>query len=435
MSYHKKLRQKSLLGAGLFCLLLPAVALAGGYLLSAHGSTTAGVARPTMISAGYGQGNCAHCHEMHASLGGVEPAPAGGAPSPYAVFAQNFDTTFTANPYLQGSDFCFYCHNSTGSVQQVTNQDYSATFGNGDSTGPQSIMAAFNQASYHNLADIKTFLSNNSSTYPWFSSSYSNPCNGCHNPHLAKRNWYSGLTGFPLNSAISKPTGHFSLWGESQLMSAYTNSYDAPYVTYQSTYSTSYREPAGVGAANGSKTPDYSGFCTDCHTSTATIYSTTLGRNLKMIDWTSAGDVHGGFARYSSAISNRDPYAHDAATSNFVLSCLDCHEPHGSPNIMLLRRRINGENLEGNITTTNVMGYVCRRCHLDDKGAAAGTNTLNKWQYVHHLASYHPYTPNQCGFCHGSGGPTPPPIPCGNCHGHGMTDSWAGSRATGNKAF
>lgn len=424
MPYKQKLTRKAAFGVGLFCLFLPAAALAGAYLLSAHGSSTVGVARSVMTSAGYGQGNCGHCHEMHASLAGDEPAPAGGAASPYALFAESLDPATT--PYLEASNFCFYCHNSTGSAQQVTNPDYSERFGGGDiGVGPQSIMAAFNQLSYHNLGDIKTFFGENSSAYPWFSDD-SNPCDGCHNPHLAKQNWVS----IPANSAISKPSDHFNLWGVSQLMSAY--SYEAPYAIWQSTYAAVNREPNKGTTTDGSKTPDYVGFCTDCHTSTNTnIGSTKLGRKLRVINWVS--EKHGGFPR-DVGIDIRQPYA--ALTSgNFVLSCLDCHEPHGSPNIMLLRRRINGEDLvEGNVTTTDAMGYVCRRCHTDDLTADAGTKLLNKWKYVHHIAPDHPYNAQPvCTVCHTLGQGFP--IPCGNCHGHGMTDSGGLSQVTNRKTF
>lgn len=423
MSYKQGLTRKAALVAGLFCLLLPAVALAGAYLLSAHGSGTAGVARSVITSAGYGRGNCAHCHEMHASLAGVEPAPVSGAASPYALFAESLDL---GKPYNETSNFCFSCHNSTGSAQQVTNKDYSEAFGGASADVPQSIMADFNQVSSHHLGDLKTFV-NNSSAYPWFSDS-GNPCNGCHNPHLAKRNWVSSEAGFPLLSAISKPSNHFSLWGESQLMSAYS-SYEAPYSSGTN------REPAGVGEANGSKTPDYVGFCTDCHNSTNTIWSTSLSRNLRVINWAVSGEKHGGFSR-DVGIIIREPYLTASATkSNFVLSCLDCHEPHGSPNIMLLRRRINGENLEGTITATNVMGYACKRCHKDDLAAGQGTNQANKWRYIHHDAPDKPYNAFQCTSCHGAVGPNPPPIPCGNCHMHGMTDSWAPTQTTGRKTF
>lgn len=434
MSYRKKLRQKIILGVWGGCLLVPVTVMAGAYLLSAHGSSSIGVARPAMTSAGYGRGNCAHCHEMHASLGGVEPAPVGGAPSPYTLFAVSNDF---GKPYTQSSNFCFNCHSDLGSVQQVINMDYSQRFGGGDSSGSQSIMSAFNLASSHNLSDIKTFLGNNPGTYPWFSSSYSNPCNGCHNPHLAKRNWVA----IPSNSAISKPSGvnHFSLWGEAspQLMSSY--SYEAPYSTFQTNYVAVYREPNAGSTTDGSITPDYVGFCTDCHNTQTTISSSTLGI-VKKIDWSvSTGDIHGGFQRYYNSISLRQPYSTASqAKSNLVLSCLDCHEPHGSSNIMLLRRRINGQNLEGTITTTNVMGYACRRCHLDDLLANAGTITLNKWQYVHHLVTNAPYpNPVQCSSCHG-GTPSSNPIPCGNCHFHGGTDSWLatiGKTPTYRKTF
>lgn len=401
MSYKQKLTRKAALGAGLFCLFLPAAALAGAYLLSAHGSGTVGVSRAVMAGAGYARGNCGHCHEMHASLAGNEPAPDGGAASPYVLFAGSLDPA--VKPYTEASNFCFYCHNSTGSAQQVTNRDYSETFGGGTATGPQSIMAAFNQLSYHNLGDIKTFV-NNSSAYPWFSDS-SNPCDGCHNPHLAKRNWVS----IPSQSAISKPSGHFNLWGEAspQLMSAY--SYEAPY----SNTGTLKREPDNGTTTDGSKTPDYVGFCTDCHTSANTIWSTTLNRNLRVINWAVDGEKHGGYPRDNNPTNFREPYDTAASSkSNFVFSCLDCHEPHGSTNIALIRRRVNGADLSGAISTFNALGPLCNRCHTGGMEA------------IHHTVAGAPYpSPGSCSTCHG-GSPYSNPIPCGNCHFHGSDDSW-----------
>jgi hypothetical protein len=404
--------------------LLTSLAVGGSYRDSAHGDAASGVNRSPIDPKfeGYATGNCAHCHEMHASLEGVEPAPSGGA-APHVLFARNFNSARIENLYVESDNLCFYCH-SNNAGQRVINLDYSGAFG-GATSGPQSIMEAFNQGSYHNLYDIWSFLRNNQ---PWFTD-ISNPCSGCHNPHLARRNWDSGKPGFPLLSAISKPSDHLSLWGEAELMSSF--SYEAPY-SFGLT-----REPAGVGTPDGDKTPNYVGFCTDCHNPANSIWSTSLNRHLKMINGGETGekrDKHGTYAR-DGADHFREPYAEAAGIkNNFVLSCLDCHEPHGSANIMLLRRRINGENLEETVVTTDAMGHVCRRCHQDDQTAQPGTGLANRWEFIHHEAAGAPYAKSSCTDCHGSGEPVPP-IPCGNCHGHGMSDSWAGPHQTGRKTF
>lgn len=402
----------------------------GGYLDSAHGNSSYGVNRSILDGkfANYATGNCAHCHESHASIDGVEPAPAAG-PASHAVFAESFNAGRAQNPYLESDNFCFYCH-SDSSGQQVVNRNYSSTFGGGDiGTGPQSVLAAFNQTSYHNLFDIWTFLNTDPGFSAWFAGR-GNPCSGCHNPHLAKRNWDGLLAGFPLLSAISKPAAANSLWGEAEVMSAYL-SYEAPYSSVPN------REPAGVGDPDGASTPDYAGFCGSCHNTATTISSTTLGREVKKINWQSVGlyqNKHGELSRDGSD-HFREPYATAAALkSNFVLSCLDCHEPHGSFSIVLLRSRVNGEELEGTVDSVDAMTHLCKRCHTDDLTASAGTNEADKWEFVHHLATDAPYPEANCVTCHASGdGSTP--VACGNCHGHGMDDSWAGASQTGRITF
>jgi hypothetical protein len=363
----------------LFFLLCQTV-WAGSYLDSAHGDLNNGVFRTATDTLGYARGNCAHCHEMHASIKGSEPAPASGAPAPFCVFAQNLNASVNTGPYQESDNFCFYCHNSNGSAQEVVNYDYSRAFGCDTFGGPTSIRSAFNQTSYHNLKDIWSFAQGN---FSWFEE-YSNPCNACHNPHLAKRNWTDPDN--PLLSAMSKPSDHFSLWGTTELMSGY--SYEAPYCS-----GTANREPGGTGTHNGSTTPDYVGFCTDCHNT---------------------------------------PYLTASATnSNFVLSCLDCHEPHGAPNIMLIRRRVNGENLEEAVSSSsNTLGYLCTRCHEADTGSA----TPPKWREVHHFAGDAPYPSpgSQCGQrCHQKSpdcnGTECQSINCDNCHFHNGNDNWLNS--------
>jgi hypothetical protein len=409
---------------------IPLPAAAGPYRDSAHGNSSYGVDRSAIDGnyAQYATGNCGHCHEAHASYQGAEPAPANG-PAAHALFAAGFNSNRTRNAYLESDDFCFYCHNSD-SGPQVINQDYSTTFGGGATgSGPQSIMAAFNQTSYHNLYDIWNFLSNDATYSTWFAKR-GNPCSACHNSHMAKRNSDSAQPGFPLLSAISRPGVSGSLWGESEVMSAYFG-YEAPFA-YANT-----REPAGVGDQDGAKTPDFVGFCTSCHNPDKTLWSTTLNRELKKINWGNTGEgqnKHGALSREGTD-HFREPYATAApAKSNFVLSCLDCHEAHGSENVVLLRRRINGEDLEGILASTDAMSYACKRCHQDDLEAAAGTGVADRWEYVHHLAADAPYAKSNCIDCHASIDGSLP-VACGNCHGHGMDDSWAVANPTGRKTF
>lgn len=417
--------------AGMTWVALAAPLQAGSYRLSAHGDSVKGVNALVLDPkfATYATGNCAHCHQMHASIEGGEPAPLDG-PAPHALFSKSFNVATLQNPYLETNDFCFHCHSDFG--QQVVNQDYSGAFGGATlGTGPTTILAAFNQTSYHNLYDIWKFLQQKPA-YSWFGAA-GNPCSACHNSHLAKSNWDNARPGFPLLSTIAKPDNHTTLWGETELMKSYF-SYEAPFAFGIT------REPAGVGEADGGKTPDYVAFCTSCHNRDAVIWSTTLNREIKKIDWGVIGvqqEKHGPFAR-DGVSQFREPYATAAAIkSNFILSCLDCHEAHGAENIMLLRRRINGENLAGAISSTDVMGEACKRCHKDDLAAASGTGLENQWEFVHHGAPGAPYVKTQCSTCHEAPASAGTPISCGNCHGHGMTDSWLlpSGRQSGRKTF
>jgi len=414
-----------------FCLPIQA----GIYSLSAHGNSSYGVKRSDTNLSSYSQGNCAHCHEQHASINGTEPSPSSGTTPPtasnFCLFADNFSGTTTGS-YSQSDDFCFYCHTSLGSLQVngITNEDYSATFG-GATASVTGIMDAFNQTSYHNLYDVLNFAK---SYWPSTFTSDSNPCVACHNPHLARRN--KAYSGNPSYTAISKPSAHNQLWGDDtgEKLSDFTSNYQAPYY-YGST--TTY-EPDGQGKPIngwGSNMPDYDSFCTDCHNSTNTIYSTTLGRNLYTIDWITTGgetggDKHGKNAATTS-LNIKDPFASSdlGITTGFVLSCLDCHEPHGSPNVMLVRREVNGGDLAGNITAyvSSSWPYLCSRCHKDDSYYGGYSY---KFRYVHHLDTEAPYPVwGSCGSCHGMGGGGggdwgKSQIACYHCHFHGADDSW-----------
>lgn len=404
------------------------------YTDSAHGNSTYGVNRTSLnspINFGYSTGNCAHCHEQHASIGGSEPNPIGG-PSKFCLLADNFSGV-TSKPYSQSDNVCFYCHIVTGTFQSsaFNNYSYSYTFGGCSSTDcpTANIFDAFNGLSYHNLNDILNFAKATwSSTY----TADSNPCSACHNIHIARRSCGKPSGSFDTTkSAISRPSDHGNLWGDEEKMSNYTTGYQAPYYNSAATY-----EPDGSAVSDPSKLPDYVTFCTDCHNATNVIYSTRKSGNLRFIDWSAVtGDKHGGrnyvdsnmYAvplPYVDKLDARAPYG--TTGTNYVLSCLDCHEPHGSSNIRLIRRRVNGADLANAITTYDpgVGGAtavewkaLCERCHVFPAGD--GTHTGN--YYLHHSfdEAVGAFDMSCFNKCHDFSTVSGANKPCMDCHFHG----------------
>nr|WP_320049726.1 cytochrome c3 family protein [uncultured Desulfuromonas sp.] len=417
----------------IFC---SAIATAGTYSLSAHGNSETGVKRtqgPFPPPDIYAIGNCAHCHEQHASIDDLEPGPDDGGPSSFALFAPTFDTSkITASSDYQQSDlFCFYCHTDNGSYQanngSMINKDYAETFG-GHINGPTSIMGQFNQidsgGSNHNLYDIWNYMKEHpeygKKNGGWFTEN-SDPCTACHNPHLARQN-KEHLTDASY-ATISLPSDHYDQWGDDEFeqMSDYSSIYQAPFYAYSGShpsdiYSATY-EPAGVGysQADGQLTPDYNTFCLDCHCDS--IYSSTQNRNLSVINWDT--ERHGIPDAYE--VFSRTPFG---VLGGYVLSCLDCHEPHGSSNNFLIRRGINGQDVGAVGVVAGDRGNQCRQCHMDDYAYAQGA--INDWKYSHHgrgqLSPYSAMMVGGCG-CHDynqdGAHSAPDPIPCERCHYHG----------------
>jgi hypothetical protein len=347
---------------------------AGPYTSSAHGDSTYGVSRRSTSQ--YGRGHCAHCHEQHASIDGDEPEPDGNAPSKWCLFSNNFNTSATSSPYRKEDNFCFYCHYSTaGSIQSLpgfNNYSYSYTFGGALSlTSPDNIFDAFYSPSYHNLKDINDFITGTRGSHINFANFPvdSNPCSGCHNVHIARRN--KAYPGNPSYTAISRPSHHTSLWGDddpAERMSSvtYGTGYQPPY--YRGSLNL---EPDGASsdrAIQAAKTPDYVTFCTDCHNPTNTIESTTLGRTVRKIDW--ANSVHGGINSWKRLDNQerRAPY-NPTVDKNFVLACTDCHEPHGSPNYgYLIRKTVNGGVTDVKANTNSDWNTLCNKCHTHSHG-------------------------------------------------------------------
>ncbi|HUV51043.1 MAG TPA: cytochrome c3 family protein [Anaerolineae bacterium] len=414
--------ERMFLGLIALMFLGSGLAFAGPYGNSAHGdSATFGVLRTGTNQ--YARGNCAHCHEQHASIAGAEPSPSTGdaaGPDRFCLLAQNFNTSALAGSYAQDDNACFYCHIDTGYLQNevILNYDYSATFGNA-SIVEDSIFELFNKLSSHDLNNVLTFAKANwSSTFK----TGSNPCSACHNVHKAKQN--KANPGDPTYTAISKPSAHDELWGDSagEKLSDYTSYYRPPYskstapVKYEPDMTAS--EPA---EGWGSNMPDYITFCQDCHSSSMTGSPYSLPNT--PIDWSSiggeaGGDKHGtnvATASSAAAMNLLEPYATAWDASGLVLSCTDCHEPHGSKNLYLVRRRINGGVL-GDLyddATSQEMRIVCYRCH---NISGAGMNYT-----IHHQDADAPYKNAMgCGAgggCHSAGNGAP--IDCNTCHYHG----------------
>ena len=321
------------------------VGYAGTYTDSAHGNSTYGVERTS--TAQYATGHCAHCHEQHASIDGAEPGPTGG-PDNYLLF--------NINHISQTDNFCYSCHgDGTFYTNAITNYSYSRTFGGDTGNSVDDIKEAFDlSGSTHGLADILIKIKTD---WPSTFNDNSNPCSGCHNPHLVQKK-ISSNTYRADKSALSRPGNHNELWGDTdgsvdkERMDEYLGAseyYRAPfYVNANSALPITPREPDRISRfyseANGFNLTNFVTFCLDCH-------SSSIG-TVKAIDWSINGDVHGkAFKSGGTDNGNRmAPYTADGTSGtledtgkNFVLSCMDCHEPHGSSNPKLLRTEVNNK--------------------------------------------------------------------------------------------
>ncbi len=397
------------------------VATAGSYTDSAHGSNSYGVNRS---GTGYTIGGCVNCHDS--------------CDYEFMLFAPN------------DANFCFKCHDNTTNyaTTPIVNRSYSYRAGGWTSDTVDDILEAFTNppsTSWHNLGDIKTFIDGK-----WGYTADSDPCTACHNPHRAQGDPENSTSAAKSPSTrgwpISRPSAHsnnaWRLWGDdlTERMSAYTSNYQAP---YRNNSTTTY-EPDGSTTTDGSNLTDFNTFCTECHNTTYSIYSTTLGRNLIQIDWDN--EIHGkGDA--NDSLCGDDPYPNGSSGLGKVLSCLDCHEPHGSPNVALIRREVNSTT--ETITTMpsqfppddcidnfdeKEFTNLCNRCHNDDQDID-GSCPTDRWYNIHHgntdpCTADYPYNKMICGIsCHKNSSAhnwdctndVVGLINCKCCHYHGST--------------
>jgi hypothetical protein len=276
---------------------------------------------------------------------------------------------------------CMSCHSNSITWQPTVNFPYAVNFGGASPIWYGNINAQFcsansstvNCGSRHHLGQIWSVIKNDA--HGWGFNSDPHPCVACHPPHHAQRNHPVEIDGEgKLNTAIRRPE-HYNnadaadllLWGddEGERMSDYATQpaipdgeYQAPYYgdTSDPDWEVSY-EPAGDATSDGSNLPDYVTFCMDCHVNPQ--YNPDTGENVKAIVWDYTHgqypDIHGAApanTRDAGSIgcmategSLKPPYdTYEPNPSNYVLSCLDCHEPHGTyKRLHLIRLKINGE--------------------------------------------------------------------------------------------
>ncbi|MBI4972687.1 MAG: hypothetical protein HZC16_02580 [Candidatus Omnitrophica bacterium] len=149
----------------------------------------------------YAAGECAHCHEPHASFGGTEPAPntAGtdAGPDPYLLM-KDYNSA-TAGTY---TNLCLYCHNNISMNSQTTGYGYWGFYQGGTNYQASSHYTSTN-FKYPGIQTGDTAAG----TEPWprrsrtaLSSGNTGSCLNCHTPH-----GISGAANYP-NDAVAPNT-------------------------------------------------------------------------------------------------------------------------------------------------------------------------------------------------------------------------------------
>jgi len=353
------------------CLLsFPHPATAETYADSAHGDTVDGVNRS---GTGYSAGDCAQCHDTYDdTICGVN------------------DLMLFSDVFVNISNqFCTQCHSAVADYQPITtNYPYSYTFGGYPDPYYGHIKKQITDdhstpdycGSRHNMKRIRNYIKND--TNGWGFGDDPSPCVACHNPHTAQKNYPPAITEGKLNTAIRRPS-HYdstdpadSLWGDDadERMNDYAGDftdgvYQAPY--YGDNSGTKYEPSGKASPSDGSDLPDYVTFCLDCH-QYEQFDPDNNDRTVKAIDY--ANERHGAYLSNNSSASCcgiqegtlTAPYV-DFENSNYVLSCLDCHEPHGAKKRKhLIRRIINGQEVALDIDSCDQhtdFAEICGKCH------------------------------------------------------------------------
>lgn len=302
--------------------------------------------------------------------------------------------------------FCFDCHGSSGAVinEMISNGRFDSTY---EDFGAD-VEAAFGLASVHPV--------NDSAPGHFFDIGDGVDeleCTSCHSVHRATARYWDAPSGqTPVSRYLSG-----ELWGDevSEAIASWDSAhlYEAPYLGESSLDLSGQDLPIGGDGSSllsGTVLPDYNTLCLDCHAS-------PLGMSIA-IDWanqwhgSAPADPHLGTEAPAedTGFGLASPYL-TGNRGQYVLACVDCHEGHGSDNIHLVRRSVNGEVVDTVIDDESTLDWasLCNNCHL-----------FPDPRHIRHMSDevYAELGDPECGVCHAGHGGAYTSCVASGCHGH-----------------
>lgn len=358
-------------------------ATAGTYASSAHGGTGTpanGLSRTATTA--YLPGNCAHCHEAHASINGSEPNPTGG-PDPYLGMALE-------------QNLCHECHKTGGTSDSVPTPDNVYT----DIT-----------KTYNHDATLSDALHRFDEDFDNFTTSPHVECTDCHNSHVARKGNHKD--GNRYQTASGNLIANDSGTGASPL--------EGVYGAAQAYGGANWSTPAQTSYTLQTATKEYE-ICFKCHSGANANWASWDGAGAAA--WTDVGlefnttnksfhPVVGALnvSGTGSSVLNAAQLANGWAPGD-TMYCSDCHGnvtagqvqgPHGASVPWMLTGTNNAwpyTSDAANGTSSGTFFYLsgtttdlfCLNCHVDP--TAAGSNN------VHTKSDHMNSGDGNCTFCH-----------------------------------
>ncbi len=346
-------------------------AYAGDYANSAHGHTTSGVDRTTIDAKydDYTPGNCAHCHEAHASLDGAEPTPV--KPGPDEVLLFDYE-----------EDLCETCHDGDPAADNIKAQiDKDATTDSTYYAHPTD-----DYSGRHSVSESKT-----TDMAPGDYATRHAECVDCHNPHAVESTVHTQGT-----NAVSSTSPIYKVSGVSPPSTA----------AWSTPSAVSYTEkPTSTGISY-----EYE-LCFKCHSNWTTQPGTqtniALQFNPANASYHSVEDT-GKASAYGTYVSTWD--------KDDLMYCSDCHGsetssdpagPHGSTIDHILKGEYDRNTGKSGLDTSD---HLCFICHDYQTYKADGTNSTGSGFAKDQMGEYVNYHTNQK---HGSGKGD---VVCMDCH-------------------